>query len=181
MFSFFEDKSYECKLTKLFNSIDNEMKDAIVYEVENEDEAKLLLEDIDKLVINTGNRYDGMKVRYVFKDIDYDRMAEQQVYELLTKGEDVEKEKRERQRYQKNMNRLKKTIDNFTYALQSYSNFTTPEFRDGVLDALSGFGPMYDAKKKEMSEEKKLANKNKVSIRQKLARFAVYNSESKKK
>lgn len=181
MYSIYEDKIFESKFTKLCNAIDNEMKDAIVYEVENEAEGQFLLDNVEKLVVANRSRYDGIKVRYVFKDIDYDRMAEQQVFEILSKSDDAEQEKRERARYQKTMTRLKKNIDSFQSTINIYSNFLTTEFKDNVLNALADFGPMYEAKKKEMQEEKKQANKNKVSIRQKLARFAVYNSESRKK
>jgi hypothetical protein len=181
MHSYYDDKTYESKFTKLCNAIDNEMKDAIVYEVENDDEGKLLLDNLESLTNFSRSRYDGVKVRYIFKDIDYDRMAEQQVFEILAKSDDADQEKRERAMYVKNMNRLKKNIDNFQHTIQSYHRFLSTEFSNNVLTALADFGPMYEAKKKEMTEEKKQANKNKVSIRQKLARFAVYNSESRKK
>jgi hypothetical protein len=187
-FNVFEDNSRH-KFATLCESIDNEMKDALIFEVEDDAEAKALLDNIDKLTITENVRhgsynyyrsYYDLELRYVFKDIDYDRMSTQAVFEILSKSEDKEKEKIEQKVKIKRLGRLKKAMDSFVSTFNLYTDLTTDEFKKTVAQLNVDFNATHDEIKNEVAAERKEANKNKVSIRQKLSKFAVYNSRSKK-
>jgi hypothetical protein len=179
------------KFAKLCESIENEMKDAMIFEVSDDKEAEALM-----AIVNAGGNFKinqqttrgysyywssyESQLRYVFKDIDYDRMSTQAIFEILSKSEDKEKEKLEQKRKLKRLASLKRELDRFENAFNSYGDLVTDEFKKTVKQMAVDFTATHDSIKDEVKAERKEANKNKVSIRQKLSKFAIYNSRSKK-
>jgi hypothetical protein len=179
--SFFHDSTH-CKFAKLCHSIDNEMQNAFIYEVTDEAEAQALMADMPKMILSARHSYyNSAELRYVFKDIDYDRMSTQAVFELLSKSVDKEKEKTEQKVKLKNLARLKKEMDKFVATFNWYPTLTTEDFKKTVAQLSKDFEANHDEIKQGITDDRKEANKNKVSIRQKLSRFAVYNSNAKPK
>lgn len=180
--SYFHDKTH-CKFAKLCHSIDNEMQNAMIYEIVDDDKAAEALLAAPDQMISASSRnsyYHSLYLRYVFKDIDYDRMSTQAIFELFSKSEAKENEKDAQKRKLKQLARLKKEMDKFVGVFNWYPDLTTDDFKKTVAQLSTDFETNHDTIKQEITEDRKEANKNKVSIRQKLSRFAVFNSNSRK-